>query len=166
MKDILDAFGPMYEKHGEKLRYLITGVFNTAFGYMMFLAALALSATLKPLSSSPDASLALLGRNYFLIAQWGSWVLSVPVGTTTMKYFAFRSPGRLLHEIGRAYFVYLPGVGLSSLILWVAVRLMHMPPALGQVVTIAFATVFSYVGHKYFTFRRPHEDADRGTNIG
>ena len=30
---------------------------------------------------------------------------------------------------------------------------MHLSPRIAQVFAIAFATIFSYLGHKYFTFR-------------
>jgi putative flippase GtrA len=151
----------LYAEHGDKIRYLITGVFNTAFGYGMFVGMLALvGPPLKLLQDSPVSLLALVSANYFLIAQWTSWVLAVPVGTLTMKHFAFRSKGRALPEIFRAYFVYLPGLGISSVLLWFTVRVLHLPPELGQIVTIFVATVFSYLGHKYFTFRVRPEAGD------
>jgi len=56
--------------------------------------------------------------------------------------------------------VYLPAQGISSLLLWLAVQVLHLAPAVGQLLTIAFATVFSYIGHKYFTFRIPLETGE------
>jgi putative flippase GtrA len=144
----------LYAVHGDKVRYLVTGMFNTAFGYGMFVGMLALvGPPLKLLADSPVSLLALASVNYFLIAQWTSWVLAVPIGTLTMKHFAFRSKGDTRHEICRAYFVYLPALGISSAILWFTVRVLHLPPELGQIVTIGIATIFSYLGHKYYTFR-------------
>ena len=34
-------------------------------------------------------------------------------------------------------------------------KVLGLHPAIGQLVTVAFTTVFSYLGHKYFTFRQP-----------
>lgn len=155
-----DALTRLYELHGDKLRYLIVGVFNTAFGYAMFLAMLAVCSPLQGLADSSTRILAVIGRNYFLIAQWSSWVLSVPVGTATLKTLVFRSKGDWGHEIFRAYFVYLPGLLISSTILWLTVRLLHLPPAIGQLLTIVVAVIFSYFGHKYFTFGVPAKVAD------
>jgi putative flippase GtrA len=157
-----DWFRAIYELHGEKLRYLVVGMFNTAFGYGMFIAMLAVFSPLHVLAGSTAHLLAIIGKNYFLLAQWSSWVLAVPVGTMTMKFVVFRSKGHWLHEIGKAYFVYLPGLAISSGILWVTVQLLRLPPQIGQLVTIAVATVFSYLGHKYFTFRvQPEEPEGR-----
>jgi putative flippase GtrA len=151
---VIDDLRRLYGAHGEKVRYLVVGVFNTAFGYALFIAMLALTRySLSGLQVAQVAVPGLIVANYFLIAQWTSWVLSVPVGTTTMKVFAFRSQGRLPHEIGRAYLVYLPAVALNSAILWFTVRILDFSPAIGQVFAIGIAVIFSYVGHKYFTFR-------------
>lgn len=144
----------LYRGHGDKLRFLFVGAFNTAFGYALFLLMLFVVTTaLTELDAATTLVPAVAVNNYFIIAQWTAWVLSVPVGTATMKYLAFRSQGHLLEQILRSYFVYLPAVAISSAILWFTVRILSLHPALGQLVTIAFATAFSYLGHKYFTFR-------------
>lgn len=148
----------MYDVHGEKLRYLVVGVFNTVVSYGMFLLALrVLGPSVHALSDSPVRLVAAVGRNYFLVIQWTVWVLAVPVSTTTMKYFAFRSEGRLTRQVIRAYFVYLPAQGVSSVVLWVTVRLLGFSPQVGQLLTIIVSTIFSYLGHKYFTFKTPLE---------
>ena len=103
-----------------------------------------------------------LGHGYYLVVQWVAWVLMVPVSTTTMKYLAFRSPGRLLPQVMRAYLVYLPAQGISSLILWLTVRVAGLPPQLGQLIAIALVTAFTFLGHKYFTFRHVVEAAEFG----
>jgi len=153
----------LYEAHGEKVRFLVVGVCNTAVSYLLFLALLAtLGTTLQALAASSSALMAQIGHGYYLVVQWVGWVLMVPVSTTTMKYVAFRSPGRWLPQVGRAYLVYLPAQGLSSVILWLTVRVAGLSPQLGQLVAIAVVTIFTYLGHKYFTFRVPVEAAEFG----
>lgn len=145
-----------YDRHGEKLRYLLVGLANTAVGYGLFIALLAASGPrLHALESSPLPLVALIGSHYYVLVQWIAWVVCVPLSTLTMKRFAFRSKGHWLHQTGRAYFVYIPAQGLSSLLLWLTVQIAHLSPQLGQLVAIVFATVFSYLGHKYFTFKTP-----------
>ncbi len=157
MNNAKGAIGDLYARHGEKLRYLVVGVWNTAFGYVVFLLALKFfGPPLQAVSDQPGL-LGWLGHYYYLVIQWAVWVLLVVNSTITMKYFAFRSKGRLFHQIGRAYLVYLPAQGISSLILWFTVKVLGLSPAVGQLVTIVIATVFSYLGHKYFTFRTPLE---------
>jgi len=146
----------LYDRHGEKLRYLVVGVWNTALGYVAFLLALKYFG--PPLQSLSGAGVAgWIAHYYYLVLQWGVWVFMVVNSTITMKYFAFQSKGRLLHQIGRAYLVYLPAQGISSVILWLTVKVFGLSPSIGQLITIAIATIFSYLGHKYFTFRVPLE---------
>jgi len=148
--------GRLYDAHGEKVRYLLVGVVNTAISYVLFLVLLGvMGSTLGSYAETSTGLVALLARNYYLVAQWLGWVLMVPVSTTTMKYFAFRSGGKLRHQIPRAYVIYLPAQGLSSLLLWLTVRVIGMSPPAGQFITILVTTIFSYLGHKYFTFRVP-----------
>ncbi len=163
MSDDKGALAALYDKHGEKIRFLVVGVCNTIVSYLLFLALLAtLGAALHTLSDSSSTLLSRIGDAYYLIVQWAGWVLMVPVSATTMKYFAFRSPGRLIPQIARAYLVYLPAQGVSTLILWLAVRVAGLPPQVGQLITIFAVTVFTFLGHKYFTFRHTIEIAEFG----
>jgi len=129
-----------YERHGEKLRFLIVGGWNTAFSVLLF-----------------NALLLVFGHRSYLLLFWTMWVFAVVQSTATMKYFAFRSGGHFWRQVARAYFIYLPALGLSTLLLWSGVTVLHLSPSLAQLITIFFTTIFSYVGHKYFTFRVPLE---------
>ena len=135
---LADKARSVYEVHGEKLRYLLVGVWNTLFNVLLF-----------------NALLLLFGHERYLVWFWIAWAVSVVQSTVTMKYIAFRSRGNLLPQVGRAYLVYLPAQGLSTAIMWFAVGVVHMLPQVAQLMAIAVTTVFSYLGHKYFTFRVP-----------
>jgi putative flippase GtrA len=130
-------------------------------GYGLFaLLLVVLGPAIESLATSSVAAIAAIGHHYYLAAQWISWVLMVPVSTVTMKYFAFRSEGWLLRQVGRAYLIYLPAQGVNTLILWLAVRIAHLTPYVGQLLAIGVTTIMSYLGHKYFTFRTPEQQAD------
>jgi putative flippase GtrA len=146
---------PYYDRHEDKLRYLVAGVWNTIFAMVLYNVLLSLlQPAVHSLAASPIAALAFLGRNDYNVIFWINWVLCVPQATLAMKYFAFRTPGgRTGAEIGKAYFVYLPAQLISSGIVWLTVEHLHLSPRIAQVFAIAFSTIFSYLGHKYFTFR-------------
>lgn len=149
---------PLYDRHGDKLRYLVVGVWNTVFGYGLFVALLAaFGGAVKSLGVSIGGTPgALLTNNYYLVLSVVAWVLAVPQSTIAMKYLVFRSSGRLLHEVGRAYFVYLPAQLIGMGLLKLTVDLLGLTPQAGQAATILVTTIFSYVGHKYFTFGARH----------
>lgn len=142
--------------HAEKLRFLVVGAWNTLFGYLLFLALLVLvGGPLRSLDSSPVSLFHTMGREYYVIVSWIAWIFAVPQSTATMKYLVFRKKGSLIRQTFRAYFIYLPAQGLGSAILWLAVGVIGLTPPIGALAAIGVTTVFSYVGHKYFTFKIP-----------
>jgi putative flippase GtrA len=144
--------------HEEKIRYLLVGAWNTAFGYGLFLLLLVtVGPVLRSLAGSAVPAVSTMGEAYYVLVGWLGWIIAVPQSTLAMRSFVFRRKGHALPQIGRAYFVYLPAQGLSSVVLWVAVSVLHMIPSLGALSAIVVTTVFSYLGHKYFTFRVPLE---------
>jgi hypothetical protein len=80
-------------------------------------------------------------------------VFSVVLSTSTMKYLVFHSKGKLVTEVLRAYLIYLPAQGISSLILWAGMSFLKLSAPLAQLIAVFIVTIFSYFGHKYFTFR-------------
>ncbi|MCL2491380.1 MAG: hypothetical protein FWE87_01330 [Coriobacteriia bacterium] len=145
----------------EPLRFLLAGGINTLWGYLLF--ALGLFALTVPLSSAEG----WVGEHYYLIIQWLMWALSVPFGAFTLKYYAFQSEGAYLPQALRSYGVYLPAQLLSSFLLVLFLRILRtLAPRLAgvfesidltvliaQLCTVLFATIVSYFGHKYYTFR-------------
>lgn len=147
-----------WDLHGEKVRFLVVGGLNTALGYGLFLILLWLLATpIKALEVSRIYPVHWLGEQYYLVIGWIGWFISVPISTATMKYFAFKNSGSFLKQWFRAYFIYLPSQGIGTLVLWFMVRVVGLIPAIGSLATIFVTTIFSYVGHKYFTFKSPIE---------
>lgn len=143
---------------GEKLRYLVVGAFNTLMSYLLFLVLLAsFGAWIQTFSGSASQLASFLGDHYYLAVQWAGWVLAVPPCTLMMKRFVFRSRGPRLHQIGRAYLVYLPAQGLAFVLLWLMVEVIHLTPQVGVIVVVAVTTVLTYIAHKYFTFQVPLE---------
>jgi len=154
MASKIDTLRAVYDVHGEKFRFLVVGVWNTLFSYGVFVVLLyLLKPVLGPLAASDRTLVAWIGEHYYLLVQWIAWVISVPASTLMLKWFAFRSKGHWLSEIGRSFFVYLPMQAVSSGLLWLFSGVIGLPPALGQLLTAAIAAVMSYFGHKNFTFK-------------
>ncbi|MCL2818698.1 MAG: GtrA family protein [Actinomycetia bacterium] len=145
----------------EPLRFLLAGGLNTAVGYLIFATGLFLLTV-------PMRSLGgWIGDHYYVIIQWLMWVISVPFGAFTFKYYAFQSKGAYLPQALRSYVVYFPAQLLASVLIVAFVRLfstwlphlsntiypVDMTVLLAQFCTIFFSTIVSYFGHKYFTFR-------------
>ena len=162
-------------------RYLAVGVFNTVFGYSMFVVALALLNRAAP------------AKYLYLMAPLAS-ILSTPLNITVAyfgyKLFVFRTRGNHLVEWLKCFAVYgtgmLPGLfalsALTRLLQSVlhthaaslhstvaqteshlngaplhALQHMHGSAAAGYLagaIVTAASTVYSFVGHKKVTFRQ------------
>lgn len=154
MSRTLPTVQELRDAHGEKIAYLVVGLWNTIFSYLVYAGLLGIfRPALIPMSDSDVFALAWIGGHYYLTAQWTAWVLSVPQSTLAFRQLVFHTSGSIAGQVGRAFLVYVPLQLLSSGLLWLFSGLLRWPPLLGQLPTIAVATVLSYVLHKQFTFR-------------
>ncbi|MCL2525725.1 MAG: GtrA family protein [Coriobacteriia bacterium] len=158
-------------KYGEKFRFLLAGGFNTAAGYSLFaLGLLVLTPVLTPLAAFAPAGggatfvshlatvLNWIGEHPYLVIQWIMWALSVPIGAFTLKYFAFRAQGPFVKQALRSYVVYLPAQMVASACLFFFATLLGFPVLVAQLFSVAIATIISFLGHKYFTFKQSPAD--------
>ncbi len=142
-----------YDAHGDKLRFLIVGVWNSVFAYGVFVVLLyALEPYLGSLASSESAALGWIGAHYYLLVQWAAWFIAVPQSTLAFGRFVFGASGRLSTQISRAYQVSLPIQLVSTVLLWLFSGVLGLSALLGQLLTAGVAAVLTYVGHKYYTF--------------
>jgi len=152
----------------EASRFLIVGIINTVIGYFLFALSLLL------FSDTLQDRVGLINDNYYLIVQWISWIICVPISTFTMKHFAFESSGHYVREVTRAYGVYFPIQIISNVLLKILVfalaylagtpvqitlfeRSINPLVLIAQFMTIGVGAILSYVGLKYFTFRKDDE---------
>jgi len=138
----------------EPLRFVIVGGINTLVGYSMFALLLWLLGTpLSGLESSDFAPLRLAGTHFYAVIQWMNWILCVPFSTFMMRRFVFKKDGSFPRQVLRAYGIYLPAQIIAFIVLIVTVTFAGLPPLVGQAISIVFSGLFSYLGHKFFTFR-------------
>lgn len=132
---------------GQLLRYLITGVWNTLFGYGTF----ALFTLL----------LAPLGRQSYLLAVIPSSLINITVSFLGYKWFVFKTKGNYLREWVRCVAVYSTSIALNMALLPVFVFLIRhysgydrqAPYVAGAVLTF-LTVVLSFFGHKHISFRQ------------
>ena len=144
----------------EPVRFVVTGVGNTAFNYALFAGLLWLfHATLAPMagdvataSGGLDYVARALGNKYYLVTQIVAWIITIPVSTYTMKHIAFKKSGPFMPQVVRSFGVYLPAQALELSAIWLIVECGGYHPLVGKLGAVVTATVVSYIGHKYFTF--------------
>jgi putative flippase GtrA len=133
-------------KHKVKFKFLLTGIWNTIFGYLVFVGLDTLFAHLA-------------ARRY--VAYMAAMVLSNIIATTNAfifhKYLTFRSDAAgwyLLMEFLRFVTTYLFSFVLSLALMPLLVELAGLAPKVAAAAVILICTIVSYVGHSRFSFRR------------
>jgi putative flippase GtrA len=124
----------------QRIRFLAVGATNTVVGYLLFLAFNALVFERVPFGYL--ASLVL------------SYAIAIVLAFFLYRRFVFVVRGNLLVDLLRFVSVYLVGIGINLVALPLLVELVHLPPFLAQAVILVVTTVVSYLGHRYFSFRR------------
>jgi len=139
---------------GQFLRYLIVGAWNTLFGYAMYAAFVMLYDHI------------FHHRDLLLIVDLAS-ITAIPINITMSylcyKFFVFRTHGNYVREWLRCFAVYgigmLPPLVVLPFLTRFFQRLPHLqqsaPYVAGAVMT-CFTVIYSYFGHKKFSFRAPN----------
>lgn len=121
----------------QQLRYLLTGAWNTAAGYAIFVVLYFLLA--------PKV-------NYMAIAV-AAHMVAVTQSFITQRLLVFRSRKNWLAEYGRFHIAHLFTLGLGLVLLSVLVEALEISPLLAQAIVTAAVVMISYVVHQHFTFR-------------
>jgi putative flippase GtrA len=138
---------------GQFVRYIVVGGFNTVFGYGIY-------ALLTWLFSG-------LGSYNWLYAAVLGNLITITVAFLGYKWFVFRTRGNYLVEWIRCFGVYGSSIliGLAGLSILVPIlrhvlrRPEQAPYVAGALLTIV-SVVFSFFGHKNFSFRQKQIEED------
>ena len=137
---------------GEVIRFLMVGGCNTAFSIVLQAVFGALFTWLYPHASQSWIAIAAV-------------LVATPFGVTFsflgFKHFVFRTKGNYFKEWVRCFAVYGPTIPAAILIVGVATKLYEATSLPHQsakdaafVTNSAIIAVYSYLGHKKFSFRR------------
>ena len=137
---------------GEVIRFLMVGGGNTAFSIALQAAFGALFTWLYPHASQSWIAIAAV-------------LVATPFGVTFsflgFKHFVFRTKGNYLKEWVRCFAVYGPTIPAAIVIVGLATKFYEATPLPHQyakdaafVTNSAIIAVYSYLGHKRFSFKR------------
>lgn len=122
----------------EKFRFLLVGIVNTLVCYLIF-------AIMNLLG---------FGRILEILPILSGYFFSSLMAFYLYKRHVFKSRGKLLEEYFKFIVVYLPSIFLNILLLPMIVRETNINAYVAQGVLLVVLTVLSYVGHKFFTFKK------------
>ncbi|WP_298227299.1 GtrA family protein [Gryllotalpicola sp.] len=135
----------------QRFRFLLVGGFNFLFGFAVFLAV------------NATVGLAIDRAGQPVVASIADVLISHVISSITAfalyRIFVFRVKGKLLIDFLRFQSVNLINLVANTVLLptLVAAGLPRIPTQAGLVLVL---TVVSYLGHRYFSFRRVPAAAD------
>ncbi|MDO4559310.1 MAG: GtrA family protein [bacterium] len=118
----------------QRIRFLIVGGINTAVGYGTF------------------AVLVFCGTHY-IAAHVAATVAGTSCSYVLNKYFTFRQYKKSFTEACRFVLVYAVSFFAGVIVLYSMVSKMSLNPYAAGVINLAFTTMISWFGHRYFSFR-------------
>ena len=131
---------------GQFGRYLLVGAANTLFGYGTFALLVAILDPVVP--------------HGYILASVISSLVNITVSYLNYKWFVFKTKGNYLREWARCVVVYSSAIAIKVLLLPVVVFAIRRwtsyytaAPYIAGAVLIGCTTVYSFVGHKRFSFR-------------
>lgn len=140
---ILEKYGQHREQVHRFGRFLITGVWNTVFGIGVYSLLLWLFES----------------KVNYLILMIPSTILAITNAYICYKLFVFKTKGNILGEYFRFYLVYGVSNLLSFGIMFCLVDGLKIKPILAQFPCVALITIFSYVSHHNFSFKKNSQPA-------
>jgi putative flippase GtrA len=138
---LADHFPP-----GQFVRYLVVGAWNTLFGYATYAALTAVLTPLIPYS--------------YMVASLLSSIVNITVAFLGYKWFVFKTKGNYLREWARCVAVYSGAIAIGLALLPIlvgivrhATRYQREAPYIAGAMLTGVSVVFSFVGHRKFSFR-------------
>jgi len=143
LKDILDH---LWLNHEKKVRFVIVGIWNTVFGYLVFVGF----DYLFNLFFSPRYVA-------YMSAAVLSNIIAVTLAYFLHKHLTFKSKTKgkaALHEYLRFYATYAFTFVISLILLPVFVELLELDPKIAAAIITLLLTFVSYISHNKFSFRQ------------
>lgn len=121
----------------QRVRFLIVGATNTAFGYVVFVALLT-----------------VFGPSRYVFVGVISHLVATTVSFGLNRSFVFGNKGRIVVDFFRFQLTYTVILALNISVLVALVEGLAWPVLPAQAVCLVFVAAGSYFGHKHFSFRR------------
>jgi putative flippase GtrA len=122
----------------EKARFILVGIWNTLFGYSLYFLLYTFFHR----------------QIHYIFLLIIATIFSITNAYFCYKFFVFKTTGGYIKEYMRFYLVYGVNFGLNMLLLPVFVETLLVEPRISQAIITLGLTIFSYIGHKYFSFQK------------
>ncbi|MCV7347657.1 GtrA family protein [Mycolicibacterium rhodesiae] len=133
----------------QRVAFLIVGAINTVIGLAIFVACS------ETVGHFVDERFGRVSGSVVTVVI--SHVLSVLFAFVMQRRFVFQVHGHILRDLVRFWSVYLVAGAINLVLLPILVEL-GVPRIPAEIIILVPLTLFSYFGHRYFSFRRSASD--------
>jgi putative flippase GtrA len=123
----------------DKVAFVVVGAANTVIGTLWFVGFQSTIGTVAGYMTS------------LVLAH----VAAVLCAFVLYRWLVFRVRGNVLRDLVRFEMVYLTALAVNAALLPLMVEVVGFDPIPAQLLIVFVTAVLSYIGHKYFSFRRP-----------
>lgn len=121
-----------------RVRFLVVGAINTVCGYLVYAAVYWLLGS----RVLPTICLVITHGLYS------------PVAFVLYRRYVFKVEGNLVKDFLRFQSVYVVSFAANVMLLWLTTSVLNWNPYVAQAIVLGALTICSYVGHRFFSFRR------------
>ena len=129
----------------ERIAFLLVGGFNTVIGTAWFALFFLLWGHAIP----------------YPVVLVIAWAVQLPISFTLHRKLVFKVSGNLVPDFTRYTVVNLVPLFANMVLLPLVVETTPLQPIVAQILVTIVITVATYTGHKFFSFRRPRDEAVR-----
>ncbi len=133
----------------QKLRFLLVGGFNTVFAFCILAVLIETAKFVNNIANWGLNETILANISLFI-----QYIITINVSFLTMRYYVFQSKGNWRKEFAKAWSVYVMMYLINAPILTFLMEIVGLPALVAQAIYIIFATVITFLLHKYFSFRQ------------
>lgn len=119
-----------------EIRYLITGGANTALSF-------GVGALLFYL---------LIDHLHYVVIMVLGTVVNITISYVNYKFIVFKTKGNYIREYLRFYMIYSLPIAFNFIAFPICYQVLKINPYITQLILTAITVVFSYFGHKNFSF--------------
>jgi putative flippase GtrA len=123
-------------------RYLITGGYNTAFSFALFVFL----------------NILLEGKLHYIVILIINHFISVINSFLSMKIFVFKTRGNYFAEYLKCNITYLVSLGINMSMLYLLVSILSLNLYISQLACIVLVVVITYFMHQKFSFSANNPD--------
>lgn len=133
---LLAKVAALFDNHA--VRYSAVAASNTVVGFSLYIGALS-----------------LVGAHNYWIALIASHLLGTTFAFVLYRKFVFTVAGPGLLDYARFQLVYLAAFAANAVFLIFMVEKLGAAPEVAQAICLVVIAATSYLGHRFFSFRRP-----------